>query len=368
MKLAGLRVLDLSSFIPGPYLTLAMADHGAEVIKIEAPGGDPAREIGEKDGPHTVFFRNFNRGKKSIVLNLKNDADRETFLRLVEKADVIVESSRPGVAARLGVDYDTLKQHNPRIIYCSITAFGQDGPYAQRPAHDLALEAYSGLLSVNADPAGHPVIPAIPNADILSALQGLSAVLMALYARERSNQGDYIDISMHEAVTGAMLNILGPTLAENRQPIPSHERSLGGSAFYRIYDTLDHRQLVLGGQEIKFVHTLLGALHRMDLAPLCERGPGPHQQPVIDLLQKTFGEMTLAQATAFLGRLDICWAPVNSIVEGLDDPQLAYRKFILRDEDGRRHIRSPIRFAAESSLPSLNSPALDQDRALVKNQ
>ena len=132
MKLAGIRVLDLTSFIPGPYLTMAMADHGAEVIKIEAPGGDHTRHIGLKDGPDTVYFRNFNRGKKSVVLDLKQPADHAAFLALAESADVVVESNRPGVAKRLGIDYDALSARNPRLIYCAISAFGQDGPRAGR--------------------------------------------------------------------------------------------------------------------------------------------------------------------------------------------------------------------------------------------
>jgi crotonobetainyl-CoA:carnitine CoA-transferase CaiB-like acyl-CoA transferase len=368
MKLSGVRVLDLSSFIPGPLLTLAMADHGAEVIKIEAPGGDPAREIGECDGPHSVFFRNFNRGKKSMVLNLKHAADRETFMEMADQADVIVESNRPGVAARLGIGYDTLHVRNPRLIYCSISAFGQTGPHAQRPAHDLALQAIAGAVSLSVGEDGRPVIPPIASSDFLSGLQGLSAVLMALYARERTGMGDYIDISMQESLLAGMLNLYGPTLAEQRQPAVSHERSLGGSAFYRIYDTADQRQLALGGQEIKFVRTLLGALDRLDLAPLCERGPGPHQQPVIDFLKATFAGLTLTEATRLLSELDICWAPVNTLVEALDDAQLAHREFILKDAEGRCHIGPPIRFKSQYSRPSLHSPLLGEQTGSINDQ
>src|SRR3970282_94274 len=147
MKLEGLRVVDLSVFLPGPYLTQQLADHGAEVIKVEAPGeGDPGRHLGLSDGPSTVFFRNLNRGKQSVALNLKDPADRDALLALCDSADVFVESFRPGVVDRLGVGYDALRARNPRIVYCSISAFGQVGPYRERPAHDLALEALSGAL------------------------------------------------------------------------------------------------------------------------------------------------------------------------------------------------------------------------------
>ena len=142
MKLEGIRVIDLSVFLPGPYLTLAMADHGAEVIKIEPPGeGDPGRHIGLSDGPSTVFFRNLNRGKKSVVVDLKDAAQREALLALCETADVFVESFRPGAVDRLGVGYDAVRARNPRIVYCSISAFGQDSAWRGRPAHDLALRS-----------------------------------------------------------------------------------------------------------------------------------------------------------------------------------------------------------------------------------
>ena len=150
-------------FLPGPYLTLAMADHGAEVIKVEPPGeGDPGRHIGLSDGPSTVFFRNLNRGKKSVVLDLKDGAQREALLSLCETADVFVESFRPGAVDRLGVGYDAVRARNPRIVYCSISAFGQDSAWRGRPAHDLALEAEAGLVGMTLGDDGKPAISGFP--------------------------------------------------------------------------------------------------------------------------------------------------------------------------------------------------------------
>jgi crotonobetainyl-CoA:carnitine CoA-transferase CaiB-like acyl-CoA transferase len=149
MKLEGIRVVDLSLFLPGPYLTLMLADHGAEVIKVEPPGeGEPTRHLGLSDGPSTVYFRSLNRGKKSVVMDLKKPEEREALLRLCQNADVFVESFRPGVVERLGVSY----------VYCSISAFGQQGPLRDRPAHDLAVEALSGALSLNLGQDGKPAI------------------------------------------------------------------------------------------------------------------------------------------------------------------------------------------------------------------
>jgi crotonobetainyl-CoA:carnitine CoA-transferase CaiB-like acyl-CoA transferase len=356
VKLEGLRVIDLSLFLPGPYLTLALADHGAEVIKIEPPGeGDPTRHLGPTDGGATVYFRNLNRGKKSVVMDLKKPEERDALLRLCAGADVFVESFRPGVVERLGVGYEQVRARNPGIVYCSISAFGQHDELRQRPAHDLAVEALSGVLSVTLGEDGRPAIPGLPLADLLAALQGLAGVLMALLRRSRTGQGDYVDIAMHDCMLAGLANILGPTLAENRQPVPRHERTTGGSAFYRLYETADGRHLALGGQEMKFVKNLLGALGRPELAALCER-PGAHQQPVMQFLEATFKAKTLKDNLAFLSGLDVCYAPVNTLPEALD----AAAAKLLTDELGRRHLAPAIRFRDEPAQPKLREPRLGE--------
>ena len=198
----------------------------------------PGRHIGLSDGPSTVFFRNLNRGKKSVVLDLKDNAQRDTLLTLCETADVFVESFRPGAVDRLGVGYEAVRARNPRIVYCSISAFGQDGELRGRPAHDLALEAEERTAQHDAGQrrqAGHAGHSRRRHAR--RACKGLSGVLMALLRREQTGLGDYIDISMHDVTVGGMLNILGPAFAENRQPVPAHERTTGGAAFYRPYET-----------------------------------------------------------------------------------------------------------------------------------
>jgi crotonobetainyl-CoA:carnitine CoA-transferase CaiB-like acyl-CoA transferase len=365
MKLQGVRVIDLSSFLPGPYLTLAMADHGAEVIKVEAPGGDHGRSIGPPDGDSTVFFRNVNRGKKSIVLDLKQDNDRETLLKLCETADVFVESFRPGVVTRLGVDYDRVKARNPRIVYCSISAFGQNGPYLRKPAHDLAVEAMSGVLSITLGNDGAPAIPGVPVADIVSGLQGLSGVLMALLRRVQTGLGDYIDLSMQDSMISACVNVLGPAIAEGRQQVAKHERTTGGAAFYRIYRTADDRYLTLAGQEEKFIRNLLNALGRSDLIDLCLRGPGPHQAPVIAYFEQLFRGKPLAHWTEWLSDLDVCFGPVQTFPEALADPQLLARGMVVTDGNGRKHVSTPIHFASEPARINFHTPDLGQDTEAV---
>ena len=159
-KLSGIKVVDLSLFLPGPMLTMMMADHGAQVIKVEPPTGDPAREMEPIEAGQSVWFRNLNRGKQALALDLKSDEGREQLWALLAGADVMVEGFRPGVMKRLGFDYDAVAARNPKIVYCSISAFGQDGEMAHHPAHDLAVQALSGFLSVNDGPDGMPTASA----------------------------------------------------------------------------------------------------------------------------------------------------------------------------------------------------------------
>jgi crotonobetainyl-CoA:carnitine CoA-transferase CaiB-like acyl-CoA transferase len=360
MKLAGLRVIDLSTFLPGPYLTLVLADHGAEVIKIESPEGDPGRKIGVADGPTTVFFRSLNRGKKSVVLNLKDEGDRERLLELCTKADVFVESFRPGVVERLGVGYEQVARRNPAIVYCSINAFGSNGPYRERPAHDLAIEAISGVLSMTLGDDGRPAIPGVPIADIAAALHGLSGVLIALLRRQHTGVGDRVEVAMHDALIAVLPNILGPSFAEHRQPNPKHERTTGGGAFYRLYDTADGKQLALAGQEMKFVERVLAALGREDLIELCARGPGPHQRPVVECLERFFASKTLEAGLDWLADLQVCYAPVNTLLDALDDPNVAARGVVPTDEHGKRYLAPPTRFTAEPARPVLREPRLGE--------
>jgi crotonobetainyl-CoA:carnitine CoA-transferase CaiB-like acyl-CoA transferase len=361
MKLEGLRVVDLSQFLPGPQLTLMMADHGAEVIKIEPPGeGEPGRQIGLVEGGHTVFFRNTQRGKKSFCVNLKSPEGREALLKLCESADVFVEAFRPGVVDRLGVGYAAVSARNPRIVYCSISAFGQTGPYRDRPAHDLATEALAGLVSLNQGDDGEPVMPHVPVADITASLHALAGVLMALYRREKSGRGDYLDIAMLDSAIAWTPNITGSTFAEKRAPRIKEERSLGGAAFYNIYRTRDDRHVVLGAQELKFVRNLLGELGRLDLVELAERGPGTHQRPLTAFLREVFAGRSRAEWIDWFRDKDIGFAWVNDLREAFDDPQVNSRGMHLHDAQGHEHIGVPIKFLREPAAPRLSLPAIGE--------
>jgi crotonobetainyl-CoA:carnitine CoA-transferase CaiB-like acyl-CoA transferase len=364
MKLEGVRVLDLGLFLPGPHVSQLMADHGAEVFKLEPPGeGDPGRHIGLGENGQTVFFRNLNRGKKSVSLNLKTPEGLEAALKLASTVDVMIEAFRPGVAQRLGVDYESVRRRNPRIVYCSISAFGQSGPLRDVPAHDLAVEAHAGITSVSLGQDDQPTMPPVPVADFAAASMALAGILMALYRREKSGVGDYLDIAMYDCALSWLPNVTGPVFVEKRNPVPKHERSWGGAAFYRIYRTRDGRHVVLGAQEMKFVRALLAEWGRPELAALAERGPGPHQQPLVEFVQGVFLTKTQAQWIEWFGARDIGFAPVRTLREAFDAPHTEARDMRFVDEVGQEHIGLPVKFSAEPGRADLRVPQLGEHTA-----
>jgi crotonobetainyl-CoA:carnitine CoA-transferase CaiB-like acyl-CoA transferase len=361
MKLEGIRVIDLSMFLPGPHLTMMMADHGADVIKVEPPGeGEPARHLGYRAGGESVWFRNTHRGKKSVVVDLKSPEGREALLALAETADVMVEAFRPGVVKRLGVDYDAVEKRNPRIVYASIAAFGQTGPERDRPSHDIGMEALAGVLSLNLGQDGKPTHPAIPVADATGSLMALAGILMALYRREKTGKGDYIDISMHDTTMSWVPNSSGPVIAEGRPPVVKEERSWGGHSFYNIYETSDGRYVVLSGVEQKFPRNLLSALGRKDLIPIATQPPGPAQAPVKAFLAETFRSRTRDQWEQWFQGRDVCFAPVLDLEEAFRRPQVAAREMLIRDAEGNLHIGIPIKFRHEPGRIDPRLPKLGE--------
>lgn len=358
-KLSGIRVIDLSQFLPGPMLTVMMADQGAEVIKIEPPAGDPARTMAPFENGQSVWFRNLNRGKASEVLDLKSEAGRARLTDLIRCADVFVEGFRPGVMQRLGFDYAAVSAINPAIVYCSVSAFGQDGPMAHHPAHDLAVQALSGFLSVNDGPDGTPVVPGVPSADMAAGLTGLSAVLMALIGRQRTGKGDYVDIAMFDSLLPWCAHIAGSAIAGGESPRSSTQRSLGGAGFYQVYATRDGRHVALGGRELKFVKVLLTALGREDLIALGEAEAGPAQAPLIAFLRETFLTRTRDEWVAWFEDKDVAFSPVLDFAEGFASEHVATRGLLV-EAGSAHHIAPPIRFAGEPAWAPEDAPELGQ--------
>jgi crotonobetainyl-CoA:carnitine CoA-transferase CaiB-like acyl-CoA transferase len=357
-KLVGIRVIDLSVFLPGPMMTVMMADQGAEVIKIEAAAGDPARDQAPFEAGQSVWFRNLNRGKKSIVLDLKSDSGKARLWELIDSADVFVEGFRPGVMARLGFDYAAVSARNPAIVYCSISAFGQHGALAHHPAHDMATQALSGFLSVNDGPDGTPVVPGAPSADMAAGLTALSATLMALVGREKTGKGDYIDCAMFDSLLPWCVHTAGSAIMGGPSPVSAEQRSLGGAGFYQVYKTSDDRHIVLGGREIKFAENLLNALGRPDLIDHAKREAG-EQEELIAHLRGVFDTKSRDEWVAWFADKDVAFAPVLDFREALDEPHIAERGLWVEHE-GAHHIAPAIRFASEAWEPR-EAPELGAD-------
>lgn len=367
MKLDGIKVLDLSQFLPGPHLTMTMADHGASVIMVEPKNGvgEPVRAMGARtaDGV-TVWFRNIARGKHSIALDLKDAGDKATFLKLAADADVIVEAFRPGVVKRLGIDYDTVAAGNPRVVYCSISAFGQEGPLRDKPSHDLGVQALAGTLDLSRGFSDDkPNMPNLVAADLASSLTALSAILMALLAREKTGKGDYIDIAMYDSLLAWTPNITGTVFAEGRAPVPHDMRNYGGQAMNRIYETKDGQTIVLAGSEAKFCENLLRALGRLDFLDIAKGEPGPSQAPLIAYFTETFRQKSRAEWETFLSEIDLCWAPVRSLKDAFDDPHTLARGMLLKDSAGNNHIGPAIKFLEDPAQPNLRLPRYGEDSA-----
>ncbi len=356
-KLSGIKVVDLTQFLPGPVMTMMMADQGAEVIKIEPAAGDPARAQAPYEAGHSVWFGNCNRGKRSLMLDLKSAEGKAALKDLCRSADVFVEGFRPGVMARLGFDYAAVRALNPRIVYCSISAFGQSGALAHHPAHDMAVQAHSGFLSVNDGPDGVPVVPGVPAADMAAGLTALSAVLMALLGRAQSGEGDYVDIAMFDSLLPWSAHLAGESLGGGVSPRSATQRSLGGAALYQVYSTSDGRQIVLAGREPKFARALLSALEREDLLAFAEAEAGA-QAPLIAFLRETFVMRTRDEWVAWFEGRDIAFAPVLDFTEAFASDHVAERGLVVA-AGGAHHLAPPIRFAGEAPWQPGKIPELD---------
>lgn len=311
------RVLDLSRLLPGPYCSRILADMGAEVIKIEQPGGgDWMRYVPPLEDGESLLFRALNRGKKGLALNLKSEVGREVLLRLVETADVLLESFRPGVMERLGVPYPALAEVNPRLIYCALTGYGPDGPYRERAGHDLNYVGLAGLLDLTGPAQGPPVIPGTQVADLSGALWAAVGILAALLARERTGRGQRVDASL----LGGALSCLpvAVTRQQGGQPAARGGSDLtGGIVCYNVYPTRDGKYVTLAALEPPFWAAFCQTVGQPDLmgdafAPAL---PG---EPVYETLCALFRERTREEWIGVFEGVDACCEPVYSVAEALD--------------------------------------------------
>lgn len=328
--LAGFKVLDLSRLLPGPFCSMLLADLGADVLKVEDPKvGDYIRWWDPKIGKNSGFHVVLNRNKRSLTLNLKAPEGKEIFKRLAADADVVLEGFRPGVMDRLGLGYDTLRELNPRLVYCAITGYGSSGARSQRAGHDMNYLALSGVLSYCGRP-GAPTLPGVQIADIGGGgLLAAFSIMTALLARERLGKGQFVDISMTDGAMAWNCVRWGKFLADQNAPSPGDDFLNHGFACYNIYETRDGRHMSLGALEPQFWKTFCDAVDHPVWNQPNYFEPGPHQQALQAEIATLFRQKTQAQWTELFSTVDCCCEPVLSLEEVMNDSDLRGREMIV---------------------------------------
>jgi crotonobetainyl-CoA:carnitine CoA-transferase CaiB-like acyl-CoA transferase len=322
--LEGIRVLDLTRLLPGNYCTLLLSDLGADVVKVEEPGhGDYIRWAPPMIDGEGAIHRALNRGKRSVTLNLKEPSGADLFRRLVSRAEVVVESFRPGVMDRLGVGYGALSEANPRLVYAAITGYGQDGPYRDRVGHDIDYIAYAGLLHATGTPQGPPILPSAQVGDFGGGMASAVGIAAALAEVARTGRGRFVDVSMLDAVTSWTAVLVGWYLGTGHAPVRGGMPLTGGLACYRVYPTADGRYLAVGALEPRFWRALCEALALEDLVE-AQLDPG-RQEEISGRLEAIFRTRSRDEWVEVLGDLETCVAPVNDVAEALEDPQVRHR-------------------------------------------
>lgn len=362
--LQGIRVLDLSRLLPGPYASMLLGDMGAEIIKVEEPGvGDYMRQFTPQVEGTGVFFLAVNRNKKSVTLNLKKERGREILGSMIKKADVLLESFRPGVMDGLGLGYDTVREINPGLVYCSLSGYGQDGPYRDRAGHDLNYLAVSGVLGITGVRDGQPVMPGVQVADLTGGMFAVIGILSALWQRQRNGRGTYLDVAMADGLY-SMMSIHLAALMNAGVPAARGKMMLSGAlACYSIYRTKDDGYVALAALEDKFWKNFCQALERPDMLPghlsLAVDGDQVYEE-----LKNIFLSRTTLQWRDFADRTDCCLTVVNDAAEVVQSVYARERGLIadvpLTVGRTMSQVRNPIVFPGAGRRAPLPPPELGQ--------
>jgi crotonobetainyl-CoA:carnitine CoA-transferase CaiB-like acyl-CoA transferase len=371
--LSDIRVLDLSRLLPGGFCSLLLADFGADVLKVEDTGmGDyirwaPPYHEGADDSAKSASFLALNRGKRSIRLNLKEDAGREVLLRLAREHDVLLESFRPGVMERLGVSYERLREENPRLVYCAISGYGQDGPYTQRSGHDMNYLGLNGLLGLTGEPGGPPVQPGGQIADLGGgALMAAFGIMAALRERERSGEGQLVDVSMFDGSLSWLALVAANHLAGGALPGRGELELAGGFLCYRPYACRDG-WVTLGALEPKFWQAWCRGVGREDLIDKQFEPPGSEAHAEVE---RVFLERARDEWQAFASEHDCCLEPVLDLDEALDSELVRAREMVVSlDQPGAAAPVSllgvPVKLSRTPGAPAGPGPALGEHTSEV---
>lgn len=331
--LKGIRVLDLSRVLAGPFCSMTLADLGAEVIKVEMPvTGDDTRAYPPFIGSQSSYFMSTNRNKKSITLDLKTKDGQEVLHRLAARSDVVIENFRPGVTSRLAADYKTLSMLNPLLIYCSISSFGQTGPYAEKPGYDLIIQGMGGLMGITGEPNGPPVRVGVAITDLGAGMWATIAILAALKARERDGTGQYLDISMMDGSVAWMTYVAGNYFATGKAP-PRMGSAHPSIVPYQAFVASDGKSILLGGGNDRLFVALCKGLGLPDLPkdPLYMGNENrvKNRDTLIPLLEKKFRERPRDDWIKDLEALGVPVAPVYTIDEIFADEQVKHRGILV---------------------------------------
>lgn len=358
LPLQGITILDLSRLLPGPYCSQMLADFGAEVIKVEDTGrGDYLRGFPPQLGQHSALYYSVNRNKKSIKLDLKQEEGKDVFRKLVAQSDVVLEGFRPGVMDKLNLGYVELKKINPRLIYCGITGYGQDGPYRNIVGHDLNYLSYAGITGLIGQKGEKPALSDIQIADIGGgALMGVISILLALQARNITGAGQLCDVSMMDGLVSWLPFILG-RFAAGEEAMRGTGLLGGGFACYNIYPTNDNKYVSLGAIEDKFWATFCRLTGHEEFIPL--QMEHEHQEEMIDKFSDMFCQKSQAEWVSFFKGHDICFSPVNDLSQTILDPQIRHREMILdADVEGNKVMLTgiPVKLSATPGVINAKFP------------
>lgn len=369
--LDGIVVLDMSRRFPGAHSAMFLGDFGAKVIKIDPPGSViPNPEVDTTTEKFAAYYTP-DRNKKGMILNLKTELGKKVFLRMAKKADVVIEGFRPGVMTRIGVGYDKLKAINPRLIYCALTGYGQDGPYAEMPGHDQNYVALSGALSMIGARDGSPYFPSNYLADMAGAgLHGVIGILLALAAREKTGKGQFVDISYLDGTMALLGTDAAFYFVKDKVPKRGETITNGGAPSVQVLKCKDGEYFTIACFELIFWERLCKAIGREDLIPY--HVPREDKMDwVLQELQTVFLTKTRDEWWSFLKGKDTCVAPVYNFDEAFSDPHVLHRQMIIEKDHPRigkvKQIGIPIKLSATpGEVRTLGTPAgADTDEILA---
>ena len=357
--LAGIRVLDLSRVLAGPYCTMMMADYGADIVKIEPPGvGDDSRAFGPFVGKESAYFMSLNRNKRSMTLNFKRQEEVDVFREMVKHADVVVENYRPGTMEKFGLGYEELKKINPKIIYAACSGFGHSGPYQYKPAYDIIVQAMGGIMSVTGPEGGEPTRVGASVGDIIAGMFTAYGVMMALYHRERTGEGQKVDVGMLDCQVAVLENAIARYVTSGDVPVPLGNRHPSITPFSAF--TAKDGHIIVGAGNERLWEKLCNILGHSELIkdPRFDSNSKrtANVKELMEILNKIFFEKTIAEWMDVLETAELPCAPINTVDKIVNDPQIKAREMIVEVE---HPIAGPLKMPGVPVKMSLTPGSVD---------